>query len=356
MAHTDLHAETEKKAYGQKKTAPAKTYPSKIFEKTTPDEEQALTDQPRFQTWYKGWLTRSEIYERKLPDGLTSALRIDGPGDSAFSLDDKGNIRILTGVRDPEKGAASGVLGIKTWGQQQIHNERSNLQYNYGSDEEKQALNVLCYGDYVENTKGGTRYIYGTKIIISASSELVLEGASIKLQSEGEIEMAATSINSASINKKDTVTGEKKTSGSGTDVTEQFDTRATVTWNSPGNIQANVAGDFDLIVGGCYSAYAVGGPGGLITTRTFGTFLGSSTSTAIQGTVDAGIYSEKAVNITATTDVKIVGADFSVTSNNWTQTSANVDITAGTYEIKPAEFTVTSAGNVRLTGALIYLN
>ena len=178
---------------------PAINYPSNIFKSTTPDEEQALTDNPRFQTWYKGWLTKSEIYERKLPDNLTSALRIDGPGDSAFSLDDRGNIRILTGKRDPEKGAGSGVLGIKTWGQQQIHNERSNLQYNYGSDEEKQALNVICYGDHVENTKGGTRYLYATKIIISASAELVLEGQSIKLQSEGDIEMSATAINTAQV-------------------------------------------------------------------------------------------------------------------------------------------------------------
>ena len=33
---------------------PAINYPSNIFQQTTPDEEQALTDQPRFQTWYKG--------------------------------------------------------------------------------------------------------------------------------------------------------------------------------------------------------------------------------------------------------------------------------------------------------------
>ena len=150
----------------------AKEYPNNIFKQTTPDEEQALLDQPRFQTWYKGWLTRSEIYERMLPDGLTSALRIDGPSDSAFSLDDKGNVRILTGKK-ASGIAGSGVLGIKTWGQQQLHNARSNIQYCVGGTEnEGQALNVLAYGDVVEQAIGGTRYIQASKVEITATEEL----------------------------------------------------------------------------------------------------------------------------------------------------------------------------------------
>ena len=335
---------------------PAINYPSNIFQQTTPDEEQALTDQPRFQTWYKGWLTRSEIYERKLPDGLTSALRIDGPGDSAFSLDDKGNIRILTGKRDPEKGAGSGMLGIKTWGQQQIHNERSNLQYNYGSDEEKQALNVICYGDHVENVKGGTRYIYATKIILSATSELVLEGGSIKLQSESDIELAAASINSAQVNKKDIVIGEKKTDALGTDTTNQFDPRSTQTYNSPGNLQRNVAGDYNVTVGGCYHSFAAGGPGGLIATRTFGYYAGTSTNAALGGTLAAGLYSSGEMDLLATKDVFITGADFSVTAAQIDATAANVNLDAAEVDVQAASFTVTSAGDVRLTGTKIYLN
>jgi len=335
---------------------PAINYPSNIFQQTTPDEEQALTDNPRFQTWYKGWLTRSEIYERKFPDGLTTALRIDGPGDSAFSLDDKGNIRILTGKRDPEKGAGSGVLGIKTWGQQQIHNERSNLQYNYGSDDEKQALNVICYGDHVENVKGGTRYIYATKIILSATSELVLEGGSIKLQSESDIELAAASINSAQVNKKDIVLGEKKTDALGTDTTNQFDPRATQTFNSPGNLQRNVAGDYNVTVGGCYHSFAAGGPGGLIADRVFGYYAGTSTNAALGGTLAAGVYSSGEMDLIATTDVFITGADFSVTAAQIDATAANVNLDAAEVDVQAASFTVTSAGDVRLTGTKIYLN
>ena len=182
----------------------AKEYPNNIFKQTTPDEEQALSDQPRFCTWTKGWLTRSEIYERMLPDGLTSALRIDGPSDSAFSLDDKGNVRILTGKKTQVAG--SGVLGIKTWGQQQLHNERSNIQYCAGGTEnEGQALNVIAYGDVVEQLIGGTRHLTATKVIITATEELVLNGQTIKLQAQGDIEMGAAAINTEQINKKDII-------------------------------------------------------------------------------------------------------------------------------------------------------
>ena len=65
---------------------PAKKYPDTIFKQTTPDESQELKEFPRFQTWYKGFLTKSEIYERMMPDGLTSALRIDGPDSGGAGI------------------------------------------------------------------------------------------------------------------------------------------------------------------------------------------------------------------------------------------------------------------------------
>ena len=40
---------------------PANTYPTSIAKPTTPDESQSLSESPRFRTWYKGTLTRSEI-------------------------------------------------------------------------------------------------------------------------------------------------------------------------------------------------------------------------------------------------------------------------------------------------------
>ena len=52
-------------------TFPAQEYPTGIFQQTTPDETQELSDSPRFNTLAKDWLTRSEIYGRLLPDGET---------------------------------------------------------------------------------------------------------------------------------------------------------------------------------------------------------------------------------------------------------------------------------------------
>ena len=97
-------------------TNPAKTYPDTIFKQTTPDESQALENGPRFHTWYKGWYTRSEIYERMMPDGLTSALRIEGPaaGGTAIVMNHKGNIKLITGKRTDVAG--SGTLDIRTAG------------------------------------------------------------------------------------------------------------------------------------------------------------------------------------------------------------------------------------------------
>ena len=127
-------------------TKAAKTYPDTIFKQTTPDESQALENGPRFNTWYKGWYTRSEIYERMMPDGLTSALRMEGPdsGGTAIVMNSKGNIKLITGKRTDVAG--SGTLDIRTAGCNQLHDGRTNIQYNPGGKEnEDQALNILAY-------------------------------------------------------------------------------------------------------------------------------------------------------------------------------------------------------------------
>ena len=157
------------------KVKPAKTYPDTIFGQKTPDEAQNLVNGPRFNTWYKGWFTRSEIYERMMPDGLTSALRIEGPdsGGAAIVMNSKGNIKLITGKSTDVAG--SGTLDINTQGSNQLHNGRTNIQYNEGgTDGDKQALNVLCYGDHIEQAMGSKRQIKASKIIITATEELVL--------------------------------------------------------------------------------------------------------------------------------------------------------------------------------------
>ena len=103
-----------------KKEGPAKP--------STPDETQELRDCPKYSTAYKGSLTRSEIYERLMPDNKTGALRIDGPiipgspGGGAFmSFLSDGGIVIRTGKKSEEAGPSSGLLCIHTEGQQQKH-------------------------------------------------------------------------------------------------------------------------------------------------------------------------------------------------------------------------------------------
>lgn len=231
------------------------TYPDYIFKPTTSNEVQELKDNPRFNTWYKGHLTRSEIYERLLPDGESSALRIDGPSDSAIVFDSKGCLKLFTGERSKEQGPGSGRLCIRTSGQQQLHEERSNIQYNAGDDQEGQALNILAYGDIVEQTIGGTRYIKAQKIVIEASEELMLIGKSqVNIQAGanggGSITMTAGSIEKVTSNDKEIITGQKVEYGVSEKTTISFDPRSSINAVSPGHVNWKILGDYKQWVGG----------------------------------------------------------------------------------------------------------
>ena len=303
----------------------AKEYPNNIFKQTTPDEEQALKDKPRFQTWYKGWLSRSEIYERMLPDGLTSALRIDGPSDSAFSLDDKGNIRILTGKK-ASGIAGSGVLGIKTWGQQQLHNARSNIQYCVGGTEnEGQALNVLAYGDVVEQAIGGTRYIQASKIEITATEELVLNGQTIKIQAQGDIQMEAAAINTAQVNKKEIILGQNMKFGAGEDTDLQFDPRSSKNIVSTGNVNHKVLGEYKIKSLRSMSVNAVEG-----------LFMSSPAQTTIQGFQGMIVNGPGGVNINSR---KLVGG---ASGAKTTIDSGELDVNATETAIVAGKFSIES--------------
>ena len=340
----------------------AKEYPTSIFEQESPDEKELFRDTLRFSTWYKGWLTRSKIYERKIPgEQEVGALRIDGPGDSFLSIRQDGSLRIMTGVKDKNKGPQSGKLGIRTWGQQQLHNNRSDIQYCAGDDEDGEALNVLCYGDYVENTKGGTRYVYATTIILDATAELILKGGSVKIQSDGEVELSGTSITTAQVNKKDIVLGQKKTTGAGENTTEQFDPRSTTVINTPGSLSWNVAQDYSQLVGGCYKVDAVGGPGGLILDRSFSMNLRTKKDFAAGGTLSSGLFSKGTTTIEGTTGVEISTpqmldmsgkTDVIISSDGTMDLSATNTTVEGTTK---AELK-TSQGSVKIEGKLIYLN
>jgi hypothetical protein len=248
---------------------PASSYPTGIAKPTTPDETQSLSDQPRFHTWYKGNLTGSEIYERLLPDDASGALRIDGPNadNAAIVLDSKGCVKLLTGEKTQESGVGSGKLCIKTWGYQAKHHNRADLEFNSGDDtDENQALNLVCFGDYVEQTIGGTRYIRAQKIVIEASEELLLIGKTqVNIQSGadggGAIIMNAGSVEKTTSNDKEVILGQKMNFGVSEDTTVTFDPRGSKNVVSTGHINHKVLGDLQTWVGGIESHVVAGGPG-----------------------------------------------------------------------------------------------
>ena len=334
---------------------PASTYPTDLFKQTTPDETQELSSGPKFRTVWKGSLTRSEIYERMLPDNLTCALRIDGPADSAIVLNNKGNIRIITGEKTDIAG--TGMLGIKTYGQQQIHYERSNIQYNVGgSDNEGQALNVLAYGDIVEETIGGTRYLKAAKILIEATEDLVLNGQSVKIQAQGDIEMAAASFTKAQINKKEITIGQDMNFGAGESSDIKFDPRSSTNIVSAGCINHKVLGDYALRAIGNVHISSIGGAGLLIKDRTYGLKITTTTQAMYAGV--AGL----AINTPGPMDIR--SADLGLESAKTTVKTAQLDVESADFKLDAAKATIDSKstldlkaqGIVKVTGSLIYLN
>jgi len=245
---------------------PANKYPTGIFKQTTADETQSLKDGPVFTTCWKGVLTRSQIYERMYPDGQTSTLRIDGPDGTAgfLSLQNNGSIVIVTGEKNVEKGASSGKLCIHTHGQQQKHEQVTHIEYNCGDDGDE-ALNIIAYGDIVEEATGSERHIKAQKIIITAEEELFLIGKSqvfIQAGSNGggTIQMSAGTIEQVVDNKKDIVFGQKMTFGAGEETSVQFDPRASQNIVSPGHVNWSILGDYKQWVGGISQTIIAGKP------------------------------------------------------------------------------------------------
>ena len=310
----------------------AKTYPDTIFEQKTPDEAQQLNSGPRFNTWYKGWFTRSEIYERMMPDGLTSALRFEGPdsGGAAIVMNSKGNLKLITGVRT--EAAGTGTLDIKTHGCNQLHNGRTNIQYNPGGTEnEEQALNVLCYGDVVEQIIGGTKHVTATKIVITATEGLYLNGNTVSIKADGKLQMAGASITTAQVNKKDIITGQQMSFGAGETTEMKFDPRSSSNIISPGNVNHKVLGDYEIK---SLRKMTLRGVSEL--------FMSSPATTTVQGIKSLQLVGTGGMNLTSgktTFETK----DFDVTSDkiDMTATKADVSITGK---------------NVRVTGDKIYLN
>lgn len=334
-----------------------------VAQPTTPDETQQV-DGVTINYLLKGHVTRSSIYERQFPDKITEALCIDGPkdADNAMTFHSDGRITIMTGTRDTNKGAGSGKLNIKAGGGQQSYTSRVDLEFNEGDDSkgsggDGQALNIICYGDYVEKSIGSERHIKAEKILIEATSELVLKGGSVKIQSEGDIEMAATAINSAQFNKKEIVLGQIMKFGAGEETGIQFDPRSSVNIISPGHVNHKILGDYIVNVGGQEEHLIAG------VVRPDSTLVKDKTKAFGVKAAALGIGLDAAtfVNTTAGGATTITsGAASTLTAGAAVTIAAGTTLTATSIgamtQTVGGAYTVTAGGNVTITGALILLN
>lgn len=356
---------------------PASSYPTDIAKPTTPNETQDLAKDPLYRVWYKGALTGSEIYERLLPDKQTSALRIDGPSDGFFVLSSDGSVKIVTGSRSKEQGAGSGKFCVHSHGQQQKHENRSDIQFNAGLDEEGQAVNILAYGDYVEQTIGATRYIKAQKIVIEAAEELMLIGKNqVTIQAGaaggGSIAMVAGQIEKITNNEKEVIFGQAMKFGVSEDTKVQFDPRASINSISMGHLNHKFLGDVKNYIAGVEQRIIGGKPSTppLVKSRdaaySLKTAIGGQKFDAadfIKRNAGAAIQDDAggAFDITAGGAVLIdsVGAiDLDTAAAINMSAGAAVDINAGaSVSIKAgAQVDITGVADVTVKGAIIRLN
>ena len=339
-------------------------YPDGIFKQTTPDETQDLRDGPRYCTVYKGVLTRSEIYERLLPDKQTAALRIDGPIDNGgfLTFDSRGQIILATGKRDKELGDGSGKLCIHTHGQQQKHEEVSHFEYNAGEGE-KEALNIIAYGDVTEEAEGSQRTIKAQKIIISAEEELVLVGKSgVIIQSGsaggGKISMQAGDIEKITNNDREIILGQRLTFGVSEDTTISFDPRANQSIISPGHINWKILGDYSQWVGGVSQTVIAGNPIGvpLVEDRSnsysIRGLLGNISTTAVVGNYTVAATAGATTLTSGAAFTAAAGGQASITSATNATVAASTDVTVSAGGV----LNLTAIGVTNIKGAIINLN
>ena len=373
MSHTDLHAKTEAKAYSSSGAKAAKTYPKDVAKPTTPDEKQTTENDIKYRTVWKGSLTRSEIYERAFPDGTTTALRIDGPADNGgfMTFKSDGSLVLRTGKKSKEVGASSGSLNIHTNGQQQKHEGKTYIQYNRGSEDtkDKEALNIIAYGDIVEDAVGSERHIKAKKIMITAEEELILvAGTQVFIQAGkgpivagGTVTTNAGTIETYADNIKEGVTGQRLTVGAPEETKVAYDPRSNQSIVSPGHINWKILGDYSQWVGGISEYIVAGGTPAppLIENRV----NAYTVKTAIGGQAFESVdyinrYATGGISDSAGGSIDILaGGEATFTATDTQFSTANFELDAAAVDILGSgDVSITSSGTVRITGTLIYLN
>ena len=408
MSHTDLHAKTEARAAKQK------TYDN-IKEKgpATPVTENSAEDQElgiKIQTLLKGG--DSEIHVRYYVGASgrfePDAMVLFGPTDSMMTLSADGTITLNTGKRTKERGPGSGTLNIEANGG--IHKYHYPVTINYNSAGEKEpnyAVGINCSGDYKEEIKG-ERHIRATKLYLDATDIIIRADASIHIQSgkkgkSGSIKMTAGRFEQDFINEDKILLGQKTQTGAGEDTSITFDPRSTTTLTSAGTLQHRVTGDYKIVVAGVMATSVYGAsPTGmtgvpLITDRTHGysldVLLGKTRILSRVGSIDISSlglgkndkFDPKAllelpvgaVNISALTSAAVsskggvsiksgalleasIPAGLNINSTgvlNATATGIFSATTAGAMNlIAVGEMLIKATGNLKVQGALIYLN
>jgi hypothetical protein len=377
----------------------------------TPDESEDQKLGIKIKTLLKG--DDCELHVRSYigasgrfePDALV----LFGPTDSMMDLGADGRITLCTGKRTKERGAGSGKLNINANGGLHVYNYPTTITYNTGGDTEpKYAIGVTSYGNYEEETLG-ERHIRATKLYINATDIIITAGSSIHIQSgvagkSGSIKMTAGRFEQDFINEDKILFGQKTQIGAGEDTSIAYDPRSTTTLTSAGTLQHRVTGDYKVIVAGVMATSVYGAsPTGmtgvpLITDRTHGysldVLIGKTRILSRVGSIDIsslGISGDAkfdpralldlpigAVNISALTSVGISSTTGGVSVNagaalgasipaglnlisrdvlNATSTGIFSATTAGAMNlIAVGQMLIKATGNVKVQGALIYLN
>ena len=238
--------------------------PTNIFQQTTDDETQELTDNPKFNVVYKGHMTRSTILETKYPgDSGVQELTVDGPGDNFIMMDSRSRINIRTGPRNPAIGAGSGALNINAGGGGiWKFEERLNMELNMGGDtEDEQALNMHVNGNMVVDASGDGVVVRGHDITIIAGNMLTLKGMQVNIDANngaGAINMFGGIVQTVTDTKNDFVMGQSKLRNFGEITDVQYDPRGTTNIITTGHINRKIVGDYELWSAGIMSIKAAG--------------------------------------------------------------------------------------------------
>ena len=349
----------------------AEENPTEIFQQTTEDETQSLTDTPRFSVIYKGHMTRSTILETKYPgDSGVQKLTVDGPGDNFIIMDSRSRINIRTGPRNPALGAGSGALNINAGGGGiWKFQERLNMELNMGGDnKDKQALNMHVNGNMVVDASGDGVVVRGHDITIIAGNMLTLKGMQVNINANngaGAINMFGGIVQTVTDTKNDFVTGQAKLRNFGEITDVQYDPRGTSNIISMGHINRKVLGDYELWSAGVMSYKAAGGlkmiPLVFDRTDTFKITTGvGNVRIDPSGSffVNANLNAE--IEALATMRLETTGGSFKLkgagTSDIDAKGGLNIDSTNDINIETPARVKIKGTTEVAIDSAQIYLN